>query len=165
VRKRLADHFNLLRRKIHPNKHLQNAFNLYGEKSFSSEIEVICEDASDLDDVEMAFLLNSASFEGPTVYNIARHSCVGMTGRHHTKESIEKIRRSKIGQKFTDEQKLRLKLAHVRSLMSDERFMAKVRTVIDTYDRCRSYAETARKLGLDTSSVRKMYLKWKDYSK
>lgn len=39
--RRIQKHFNLLKRNAHPNIHLQNAYNLYGDESFTSFI--LCE--------------------------------------------------------------------------------------------------------------------------
>jgi plasmid stability protein len=41
--KRRYEHFSMFRNNKHPNKHLQNAFNKYGEENFVFEIVLICE--------------------------------------------------------------------------------------------------------------------------
>ena len=43
IRKRLFKHLNLLRNNIHPNQHLQNSWNKYGEHCFEFSILDICD--------------------------------------------------------------------------------------------------------------------------
>jgi group I intron endonuclease len=56
VKKRLKEHFRLLRGNKHTNPHLQNAYNKYGADAFYGALEVECEDLNELDALEEAFL-------------------------------------------------------------------------------------------------------------
>ena len=52
VKKRLKEHFRLLRLDKHPNGHLQNSYNKYGFDNFYGSIEVECENTDELDRLE-----------------------------------------------------------------------------------------------------------------
>ena len=162
MRKRLSDHFNLLRSNKHPNQHLQNAFNKYGEKSFSYDFEVVCEDPSERTILEECFLSGEAVFDDtPVYYNISKTASVPMFGRSHTDKTKKKISLSKKGrtEHVTEGYRRRLSEAHKRNLLSNPAFVAKVRFIVDNPDM--SYAERGRVLGCDTSSVRKLALRYK----
>jgi len=162
VRKRAAEHFRLLRAGIHPNPHLQNSFGLYGEKSFFWELEVVCEDPNDLDQVEELFLSKEAWFQEPVVFNISNAAKAPMRGRSHTQETRSKISETKKSNPFLVDESYREKLrhAHRQRLLSDKNFVEKVRFIVD--NPTLSYAERGRRLGMDTGSVRKLALKYSD---
>lgn len=166
VNKRLAEHKRLLRRDLHPNRHLQNAFNKHGEDAFSFSLEIVCEDAKDLDAVELMLLSQEARFDFPPDYNIAIMSTTGMTGRKHSKAAREKIGNAHKGHKPWRDEAYRssLSFASVRKNMADEEFMAKLRLVIHVYEMTNSYNEAGRRLGLDANSVRKLYLRKETYN-
>jgi len=94
-----------LRHNIHDNKHLQIAWNKYGESSFIFEIleelpkEIIL-------DCEQTLLDKYVGLEW--CYNISKSVFSGMTGRHHSVESIDKIRKSNRGLKRTLEARLHM---------------------------------------------------------
>lgn len=161
VKKRLSDHFNLLRRGKHPNPKLQNAFNKYGEGSFEASIEVVCQTDEDLDVLELAFLSGDAFFDEPVVYNIAYDSPKGMQGRNHSELTKLKISNSKKNniQHVTSEYRKKLSEGQRKRFFADKKFVAQLRFILDN-DHL-SYAERARQLGSDTSSVRKKYLTYK----
>ena len=74
VKKRVHEHFRLLRLGKHTNQHLQRSYNKHGEDAFVWELEVLCEDVSDLDLIENAFLQGDAYFDEPLAYNIADYA-------------------------------------------------------------------------------------------
>ena len=55
VRKRLREHFRLLKLGKHTNRHLQSAYDQYGASVFRGEIEVECESLEELSRLECAF--------------------------------------------------------------------------------------------------------------
>ena len=55
LKKRIKEHFRLLRRGIHSNPHLQNSYNKHGADKFQAFIEVYCEDTNDMDINDNAF--------------------------------------------------------------------------------------------------------------
>lgn len=161
VKKRVAEHFRLLRRNTHTNPKLQNAFNKYGEEAFEWTLEVECEDVEDLDKIEEAFLSGEAFFEEPTFYNIADFAKCPMRGKKHTeatKQRLSEIRRAASYKYKTPEYRERLSKGQYKRLFNDAAFVAKVRYIVDNPDM--SYAERGRVLGADTGSVRKLALKY-----
>lgn len=161
IKKRVHEHFRLLRRGEHPNYRLQNAFNEHGEKSFSWEIEVYCEDPKEMVYIEEAFLQGRASFPEPSTYNISITSHAPMTGRKHSEEHRERIRLGRRAATFdyqSDKYRATLSAAHMARFQSDPKFVAKLRFILENSDM--SYAERARRVGSDTSSVRRLYLKY-----
>jgi len=161
MRKRVADHFNLLRRGCHPNQHLQRAFSKYGEAVFSYDFEVICEDHSDLNMLEDAYLTGDAAFDDTAVYyNISRSADAPMRGRTHTEETKAKIRETKRGQvaHITPEYRRALSAGQLRRVLSKPGYVAKIKFVVNNPHL--SYAERGRVVGFATSTARKVALKY-----
>ena len=161
VKKRLKEHFRLLRGNKHTNPHLQNAYNKYGADAFYGALEVECEDLNELDALEEAFLKGDAWFEEKTVYNIADFAKAHMRGKTHTEETKEKIRLGRRACSFdfqSPEYRATLSKAQMARFHSDPKFIAKLKFVLDNSHM--SYAERARKLGSDTSAVRRLALKY-----
>lgn len=161
VQKRIKEHFRLLRLDKHPNQHLQRAYNKYGPDSFYGEIEVECSDLDELDRLEEAFLKGSAWFEEPTVYNIADFAKAPMRGKQHSEAVRERIRLGRRASTFdyqNPEYRATLSRAQMARFHADPKFLAKLKFILDNPDL--SYAERARRLGADTSPVRKLALKY-----
>jgi group I intron endonuclease len=161
MRKRLADHFNLLRSGRHPNKHLQAAFKKYGDSAFSYDFEVICEDATELDLLEEAYLTGDAVFDDtPVYYNISVTAHVPMRGRAHSADTRKKISATKKGvvAHVTDKYREALSSGQIRRRLADPDKLAKVRFIVDNPHM--TYAARGRAVGLDTSSVRKIALRY-----
>lgn len=163
VKKRIREHFRLLRGDKHPNARLQNAYNKYGHESFFADLEVIVDRLDELDQLEEAFINGVAKFDSPVVYNIADFSKAPMRGRFHSEEARCKIRKAIEARNFdysSPEWRASLRAGQMRRNLEDENFVKKVRFILEN-DHL-SYAERGRQLGVDTSSVRKLYLKYKD---
>jgi group I intron endonuclease len=161
VRKRISEHFRLLRNGKHVNGRLQNAFNKYGEDQFVWSVEVVCEDTESLDVLEEAFIKGDAQFVEGTVYNIADFAKAPMRGKSHSDDVRAKIseRRRKASFDYrSPEYRQKLEKITRQRLFSDPNFVAKVRYIIENDDK--TYAERGRVIGLDTSSVRKLYLRY-----
>lgn len=161
VKKRIKEHFRLLRLNKHSNPHLQNAYNKYGADSFVGEIEAEVQDLEELDQLETAFLQGDAWFEEPTMYNIADFAKAPMRGRTHSEEVKERIRLGRRAATFnykSDEYRKTLSQAQLARFHSDPKFIAKLKFILDNPDL--SYAERARRVGSDTSSVRRLALKY-----
>jgi group I intron endonuclease len=161
MEKRIKEHFRLLRWGKHPNQHLQNAYNKYGAENFYGAIEVECSNLDELDMLEEAFLKKDAWFVEPTVYNIADFAKAPMRGKEHTAEAREKI---KLGRRATTfnyqspEYRDTLSKAQMARFHEDPKFIAKLKFILE--NESMSYAERARQLGADTSSVRRLALKY-----
>lgn len=159
VKKRIADHFCLLRQGKHPNQYLQRSFKKYGESAFGWELEVCCEDPADLDSIELAALNGDLEFNGTDeLYNIALQSPKGMLGRRHTEESKRKMSLGNMGKKASADLRRRLSEIHTKRLLADPEFKSKIDFILARADL--SYAERARQINSDTSSVRRLYLRY-----
>lgn len=161
VKKRLKEHFRLLRLGKHTNSHLQNAYNKYGVDNFYGAMEVECENLEELDTLENAFISKEAWFDEPTVYNIADFAKAPMRGKKHTEEAKVKIRLGRRSSSFdykSAEYRATLSNAQMARFWSDPKFVDKVRYIIAHTSL--TYAERARKLNADISSVRKLALKY-----
>lgn len=161
IKKRLKEHFRLLRLNKHSNPHLQHAFNKYGEKAFVGGVEVEVEDLDELDMLETAFLRGNAWFDEPSVYNIADFAKAPMRGKTHSPEVRERIKLGRRAATFdykSDEYRKTLSEAQLARFHSDPKFIAKLKFLLDNPDM--SYAERARRVGADTSSTRRLVLKY-----
>lgn len=162
AKKRIKEHFRLLRWNKHTNKHLQNAYNKYGSENFYGEIEIECEDPNDLDVLENQFLSGLAWFEQPTIYNIADFAKAPMRGKSHSEEVKQKIKLGRNASTFdyqSKEHRSNLSSAQMARHLSDPKFVDKLKFILD--NKHLTYAERARQLGSDTSSVRRLALKYK----
>lgn len=162
IRKRLKEHFRLLRWNKHTNPHLQNSYNKYGADAFYGAVEIECNDLEELDQLENSFLHGNAWFEEPTVYNIADFAKAPMRGKEHSEEVRERIRLGRRASTFdyqSPEYRAVLSKAHMARNYSDPKFMAKVKFIVENPEL--TYAERARRLGSDTSSVRRLALKYR----
>lgn len=160
-KKRIKEHFRLLRWNKHTNRHLQHAYNKYGASAFYGEVEIECDDLEELDRLEEAFLQGTAWFDTPTVYNIADFAKAPMRGKTHNEETLEKIRLGRRATTFdfkSPEYRATLSRAQVARFFSDPKFVAKLKFILENSHM--SYAERARQLGADTSPVRKLALKY-----
>jgi group I intron endonuclease len=161
VKKRLKEHFRLLRWDKHTNPHLQNAYNKYGAEAFYGAIEIECPNLDELDQLENEFLRGTAWFDEPTVYNIADFAKAPMRGKSHSEEARERIRLGRRASTFdyrSPEYRETLSRAQMARFHSDPKFVAKIKFIVDNPSL--TYAERARRLGADISSVRRLALKY-----
>lgn len=161
VRKRIGEHFRLLRKGEHPNPHLQFAFDCVGESRVTSHIEITCEDPADLADLEEAFLQGEARFDdSPKLFNISSTAHRPMHGRKHTDLTKAQISATKTGRKnhVTEEYRGKLSKAQRARALSDPEHLAKVMFIVENPHL--SYAERGRRVGLDTSRARRLALKY-----
>lgn len=161
MQKRIKEHFRLLRWGKHTNKHLQNAYNKYGAENFYGAVEVECTDLDELDMLEEAFLKKEAWFTEPTMYNIADFAKAPMRNKVHSEEVKKRIRLGRNATTFnyqSPEYRDTLSKAQMARFREDPKFVAKLKFVVENNHM--SYAERARQLGADTSSVRRLALKY-----
>lgn len=163
VRKRLREHFRLLKSQKHPNQRLQNSYNKYGSDAFTGEVEVVVDDLQELDMLEEGFINGDARFDSPVVYNVANFAKAPMRGRFHSEETRCKIREAKAKSGFdykSPEWRASLRAGQQRRFTENPDFRKKVNFILSNEHL--SYAERARRIKSDTGSVRKLYLKYKD---
>jgi group I intron endonuclease len=161
VKKRLKEHFRLLRWNKHTNPHLQNAYNKYGASAFYGALEVECSNFDELDRLENEFLRGTAWFEEPTVYNIADFAKAPMRGKNHSQEVRERIRLGRRASTFdyrSPEYRDTLSKAQMARFHSDPKFIAKIKFIVENEHM--TYAARAKVLGADLSSVRRLALKY-----
>lgn len=161
VKKRIKEHFRLLRWNKHPNPRLQKAFNKHGNDNFVGVIEAYCEDPADLDIIEEAFLQGEAWFVEPMVYNIADFAKSPMRNKTHSEEVRKRIRAGRRASKFdysSESFRKTLSKAQTKRFFADKNFVAKIKFLVENNHM--SYAERGRMVGTDTSSARKLALKY-----
>lgn len=161
VKKRVKEHFRLLRWNKHINSKLQRAYNKYGHDQFSWGLEAVCESLEDLDRIEEAFLKGEASFSEPTYFNIASFAKAPMRGNSHSEEVRARIRAARRASTFdyrSEEHRKKLSEISLQRRLSDKNYVDKLRFIVDNQHL--SYAERARRVGSDTSTVRKLALKY-----
>ena len=115
IEKRYAKHKLRLKRGTHTNKHLQDAWNKYGEENFEFYILEECQ-AEYLNEREIYFISFYKSLDSDFVYNKTAGGN-GSNGFKHTEEAKEKIRKVQSvrkkhpmqGKKHSAETKLKMK--------------------------------------------------------
>lgn len=98
VNKRLDEHKNTLNNNCHHNRHLQRAWNKYGEENFSFEIvEILDSDVDILRQREQYWMDYYKSYDLNVGYNIS-HSSIGHSGHTISEEAKGKIRQKTTGE-------------------------------------------------------------------
>ena len=120
IKKRWIEHRNELNKGIHRNRHLQGAWNKYGEGVFAFDVIELC-DEQYLNKLEMSYIAYYNSCDEDYGYNLTiggdgvrgrvitdeyrqklRQANSGknnpMFGKHHTEETKNKISKAKIGE-------------------------------------------------------------------
>jgi len=154
IYKRLNDHRRDLRKGIHTNRHLQSAWNKYGEKSFTASVEEFIDDPKMkvdryLRDRETYYIRKYKCYKEDFGYNIIPGG-VGTLGLECSEEKRKKISESNKGkpawnkgQKLSEKEKENLKMKKSEELGKK----------IDVYDGCGHFIETL-------NSVREVYRKY-----
>jgi group I intron endonuclease len=113
-KRRWIVHKSGLKRGKHPNKHLQSAWNKYGEFVFIFELIEIITDYTILLEREQYYIDSHQSFNDKIGYNISKNASAPMLGRSHTEESKKKIGKASegntyaLGYKASDETKAKM---------------------------------------------------------
>ena len=140
ISKRFHKHKLELRRNVHQNCHLQNAYNLYGEDAFAFYILQEC-DISQLDTLERDYISSYHSADRRYGYNIA----LGGSGKGAvSEETKEKLRAANLGKKMSEEAKIKISRANKGRKMPDSQ-----REALRIYHTGLKHSEEAkRKIGL-----------------
>jgi len=160
MRKRTAEHMRLLRLGQHPNPNLQTAYDAEPH-CFKPFLEVVCEDVSDLEWLEEEFLTGNAWFgEACKLYNISVTAKTPMKYRKHSEATKNKISLTKKGctAHVTAEYKAKLSALRQQKALADPKYLAKIKFLVENDHM--TYAARGREVGLDTSSARKLALKY-----
>jgi group I intron endonuclease len=109
LRERIGRHRRALKKNQHGNKHLQLAWNIYGELNFAFEIIEILTDTKNILEREQYWIDKTMAFSNSYGYNMAKYAGSPMKGIHHTEENKQKISRGmkgiNKGRPITQEQK------------------------------------------------------------
>lgn len=110
LRQRKRNHFNTLRRNVHHNQHLQNAWNKYGEQAFIFEIlefvlEINCT-------AREQYWLNKLKPFGKKGFNIAYDTVHSGLGSKRSEATRQKMRESQLGKKASEETLSKLRESH-----------------------------------------------------
>lgn len=100
VEKRLSKHKSLLKYNKHYNKHLQNAYNKYGENNFEFTILDRWVPIENIKNVEQEYI--DYVFKNCKVYNKAKY-VAGSAGYIHNNDKLEKISNASKGKKKSQE--------------------------------------------------------------
>lgn len=107
--RRKVYHFNRLRANKHPNSHLQNSYNLYGEQSFSYEIIKYCP-ISDLLREEQQLI--DHYWDKKLLFNAAQIAGASFRNRRHKKTTINKMKKNHgkawLGKHLSDDHKRKI---------------------------------------------------------
>ena len=107
IEKRWREHRSGLRGNDHDNKHLQNAWNKYGESNF--EFTVICEcDESQLNTKEIDYIAKLKTYDPKVGYN----KTYGGEGGRHTEETRRKLSEAHKGKTLSEEHKRKMRENH-----------------------------------------------------
>lgn len=113
---RWSNHKSALRNNRHGNKHLQNAWNTYGEENFIFDILSVC-DVKDIDTVESEFIKLFNTMDESFGYNME-------SGGHENKILSEESRRlisdKHKGKNLTDEHKAKISASGKGRICSDD---------------------------------------------
>lgn len=114
VRYRMSRHKHELRKDIHINKHLQAAWNLYGESNFEFHVILKCVPEELLIHEQQQISKHQAVEYGYNMCEIAGN-CLGIKRSEETKEKMKGNTNAKgrVGFKHSDETKLKMSLAKV----------------------------------------------------
>jgi len=104
IRYRWSKHLHLLRRGKHHSRHLQNAWNVYGESQFDVVVLEVCDESALVQREQ--YYLDTRSPE----YNINVRA-ESRLGTPHTNETKEKLRLANLGKKYGEETKRKHSIA------------------------------------------------------
>lgn len=120
---RKYQHFIDLKGNHHGNKHLQSAYNKYGEENFFFEILEYCnpELCLEIEQSYLDFIFDPNLFPEETVYNLSKYAGSPMKGLNHSQEvrdKISKIHSGKAHSKEWNEKVSRTKKGKKKNLKS-----------------------------------------------
>lgn len=118
IPKRWKEHKALLRKGHHHNKHLQCAWNCYGEDSFNFMVLEYA-NPEELGELEIAYISKHKAF-GENGYNFTMGGDGGLLGMPKTEETRHKISKANKGRQHTPEEKAKVSKALKGRTLSDE---------------------------------------------
>lgn len=119
IEMRWYTHKSYLRRNVHANQHLQNAWNKYGEDNFIFSIFIETDEEALLIK-EQELIDDSRCCDKNIGYNKALIAGSPMKGRKHSPEAIEKIRQASTGRVPSEKTRRKISLANKGRNVSPE---------------------------------------------
>jgi len=116
LRQRAYDHVSALNRNAHNSKHLQNAWNKYGEASFTFEILMLVIDKAQLIQWENHFIEERKSRNAAFGYNLC--PAQSSLGYKHTDEAKRKIKEARAKQEFSAETRAKMSATRLGKKMN-----------------------------------------------
>ena len=164
LKKRIADHLNLLRGGRHPNPYLQNSFRKHGEAAFRVDVIAVCESPLDLNDVESPLLDGRATYDGMPVYNIAKEPSAVMTSRKHSDTTKKKISATKTGRTdhVTAEYRAALTKGQIERALSRPGYADRVREIVAKRDAGMTFTAIAKAMSSTPTEILRKYRRYKD---
>ena len=139
ILRRWKSHRHELQRNSHRNKHLQSAWNKYGEQSFVFKVQELTDKDLVLD-VEQRYL-TSAKKHPNVHYNQNYNSTAPTLGMKHSSKTKNKMSRAHMGKILSDEHKVKLSLAKrnttiysFKNRLTNETFIGTVFNFIHKYN-------------------------------
>jgi group I intron endonuclease len=124
LQRRIHEHLTKLRANYHNNKHLQSAWNKYGEENFIFETVEDITLPEDYSNDRKYELITSKEMHYITTmnpeYNIAREIRAGKLGRSPSKEEREHLRKLFTGRKVSDEARKKIREARAKQVITEE---------------------------------------------
>jgi group I intron endonuclease len=156
-------HFNDLRKNRHHNKHLQHAYNKYGEDAFEWVILETLTDENMLHVDEKKWIVNLHATNHNNGYNFNEEPNA-MKGRHHTTEAKKKISESRkgrylgnnnpnFGKKNSLSTKIQMSLGRSKSLSGTGITESTVKEIVSFIKEGRPHLEIAEKFGVGRTVV------------
>lgn len=110
LERRFIEHRTTLDAKKHPNRHLQRAWNKYGNDAFTFEVLEYVEDARRLVEREQHWLDRTESYKRPRGYNLA-HRAQSMLGYKHSTAARRRMSKAHIGYDMPIDQRKKISRA------------------------------------------------------
>ena len=118
ISSRFRQHKHELRKGIHKNKKLQNAWSKYGEIAFEFEVVEVVHNEEDLVCIEQRYI--DATNCVVVGFNLRSTAGRERAGVKHTAESIEKMSKAQKGKVISSEHREKLRIAFAGRKFSDE---------------------------------------------
>ena len=159
LHKRKILHYCELRGNKHHNRHLQSAYNKYGEDNFVFEVLTYIDNKEELITIETKYIQLFEVCNPDIGYNIC-HNGRSSLGIKRSEESKQKMRDAQKGRKISEEHKKKLSESHIGKIVSNETREKKSIPVVkldkETRELISEYfgsSEASRQTGINRSNI------------